>query len=150
MCMYRVHIHTLTLMSGFMSSSRGCRSADNRIGDGGNMAISSACRDREQTFVSFNVWELRSIHMHERLRNVCVPTSISWASSIVCLFLSLSFSSWRVSSSLCSSLLSHSYTTNREQKRSMSVSMIRSHTSVTYLWWSEKTKSSCGYFFFLA
>lgn len=55
-CRFSVHIHThsLTLMSGFISSPWHCplRSADDRCGDGGNMAITWACRDREQVFAS--------------------------------------------------------------------------------------------------
>lgn len=57
--MHRVHTHTLTLMSGFISSPCRCplRSADTRSGDGGNMAISWACKDKQQMFVCFKIWE---------------------------------------------------------------------------------------------
>lgn len=139
-CLEYTYTRSLTFMSGFISSTWRCplRSADSRRGDGGNMAIIWACRDGEQTFVSLGaVWYNAGLCIYMNA-GVCLKTSISWDSSIVCLFLSLSFSAWRFSISLCSSLPSHNYTTNREQKRLMSAAKISSHTTITYLWWSEK------------
>lgn len=74
-CLEYTYTHSLTLMPGFISSPWRCplRSVDNRSGDGGNMAISWACRDREQTRVSFNVWEQFAKMLVSRYAwNVCV------------------------------------------------------------------------------